>query len=312
MHTVFLLAAGFGTRLRPLTNHRPKPLLPLMGRPMLDYALAHLKEAGHTSFLVNAHHLWEQIAEWATINGAEIQVELPEVLGTGGGLKVAQDKMALKFLIWNGDIISDIDPNALLDACPDNGAGMVLCYKDVLGKTPQLLFNDSGIITRIGNKCVPEGAPELPDGDNGWHFSGIHALSRSSLQHIPDGFQDVIKTVYQELIAQKQVGSTQHTSTWFDAGFPNEYLKANLDALNGRIPLSIDPWANAQDGFEGSWVHKSAVVRGSLTNTIIGADAVVAEGAVLDSCVVWDGVEVPAGEYFQCVFYDGGRLDVEM
>ena len=62
--SVFLLAAGFGTRLRPLTNHRPKPMLPLLGRPMLDYAVGHLYNHGHRSFVVNAHHLWEKVQEW--------------------------------------------------------------------------------------------------------------------------------------------------------------------------------------------------------------------------------------------------------
>ena len=62
MHTAFLLAAGFGTRLRPLTLARPKPLLPVCGVPMLDYALAHVRAHGHNDVLVNAHYLWEQCA----------------------------------------------------------------------------------------------------------------------------------------------------------------------------------------------------------------------------------------------------------
>ena len=61
MHTAFLLAAGFGTRLRPLTLLRPKPLLPVCGIPMLDYALAHVRNHGHEKILVNAHYLWEQV-----------------------------------------------------------------------------------------------------------------------------------------------------------------------------------------------------------------------------------------------------------
>lgn len=312
MHTVFLLAAGFGTRLRPLTNHRPKPLLPLMGRPMLDYALAHLKQAGHSSFLVNAHHLWEQVAEWATTHDIEIQVELPEILGTGGGLKIAQEKMAEKFLIWNGDIISDIDPRALLRACPDDGAGMALCYKDELGKTTQLLFDESGSVTRIGTVVAADDAPELSNTPSGWHFSGIHALSRKSLDLVPDGFQCIIRTAYINLIREKSVQSIQHSGVWIDTGTPPEYLKANLDALNGKFPLSLDPWEEAQAGFEDSWVHKSSEVQGSVKNSIIGGNVKIPEGAQLDSCIVWDGVEVPEGKYRHYIFHDGGILQVEM
>ena len=85
MHTAFLLAAGFGTRLRPLTLVRPKPLLPVCGIPMLDYALAHVRKHGHEHVIVNAHYLWQQVAAWADLNDVTLQVELPIVLGTGGG-----------------------------------------------------------------------------------------------------------------------------------------------------------------------------------------------------------------------------------
>ena len=76
----FILAAGLGSRLRPLTNHRPKPLLPVCGVPMLDQALALARQHGHEHVLVNAHHLWEQVAAWCETRGASLQVELPEIL----------------------------------------------------------------------------------------------------------------------------------------------------------------------------------------------------------------------------------------
>ena len=91
-----------------------------------------------------------------------------------------------------------------------------------------------------------------------------------------------------------------------------EYLKANLDALAGKIPLSIDQWQEAQAGFEDSWVHSSADVQGSVENSIVGENAVVHKDTSLDSCVVWDGVSVPAGEYRHCIFHDGGVLQVDM
>ena len=311
MHTVFLLAAGFGTRLRPLTNHRPKPLLPLMGRPMLDYALEHLKQAGHTSFLVNAHHLWEHVAQWATTHDVEIQVELPEILGTGGGLKIAQEKMAEKFIIWNGDIISDIDPQKLLETCPDKGASMALCFKQDLGKTTRIGFRQDGLVSQIGS-LVSTDASQRSETPSGFHFSGIHALSRSTLDLVPQGFQCIIRTAYITLVKENRVQSIRHSGVWIDAGTPPEYLKANLDALNGKFSLSIDPWREAQEGFEGSWVHQSAAVQGTVKNSIIGGNVTVPEGADLDSCVVWDGAEVPEGEYKHCIFHDGGILKVDM
>ena len=122
MHTAFLLAAGFGTRLRPLTLLRPKPLLPVCGIPMLDYALAHVRNHGHEKILVNAHYLWEQVAVWADRNGVTLQVELPIVLGTGGGLRAALDDLAESVVIVNADILSDVDLTALEQSMPRGGA----------------------------------------------------------------------------------------------------------------------------------------------------------------------------------------------
>ena len=149
-YTVFLLAAGFGTRLRPLTLHRPKPLLPLLGFPMVQYAITKLRQSGHERIIVNAHHLWEYVAEWSESEGLGLQVELPEILGTGGGLRAARKQLAEKFLVWNGDIVSDIDPNVLLQACPLDGAAMALRYSSDLGKTTKLLVDQEEIVQRIG------------------------------------------------------------------------------------------------------------------------------------------------------------------
>ena len=311
-HTVFLLAAGFGTRLRPLTNHRPKPLLPLLGRPMVDYSLQLLKDQGHHSFIVNAHHLWQHVAEWASQQDIEIQVELPNILGTGGGLKEAALKMAERFVIWNGDIIADINVNDLLEACPIDGASMALRYKQELGTTTQLLADDNGRVQRIGSICHTTDAPELPNQIGGIHFSGIHAMSKQALQHIPAGFQCVVRTAYKKLLPANKVYSIMHTGTWFDTGLPHEYLQANLQALRGELPLSINVWNDAHDRFHSSWVHNKAVVSGSLEHSIIGKNAQVPEQTALHSCVVWDGVTVPTGEYQHCIFHDGGVLQVDM
>jgi len=311
-HSVFLLAAGFGTRLRPLTNHRPKPLLPLLGRPMLDYSLQWLKEHGHRSFIVNAHHLWQHVAEWAAEQDIEIQVELPEILGTGGGLKAAESKMADRFVIWNGDIIADIDVNSLLENCPIDGASMALRYKADLGKTTQLLAASNGQVQRIGSICQSVNAPEFPSEKGGIHFSGIHAMSKRAVQQIPEGFQCVVRTAYKELVPANKVYSIQHSGTWFDTGLPHEYLQANLQALRGDLPLSLDVWSEADRSFSGSWVHNEANVSGTVHSSVIGAQSVVKANTVLNSCVVWDGVTVPEGEFSHCIFHDGGCLQVDI
>ncbi len=316
--SVFLLAAGFGTRLRPLTNHRPKPLLPLLGRPMVDFAVGHLYNHGHRNFVVNAHHLWEKVQEWAHNPPFDIdvavQIELPDILGTGGGLKAAEEDLAEVFLIWNGDIFSDIDPKSLLDGCAESetNACMALNHSDNLGKTTRLMHKDHQV-TRIGTLCQINDAENLPTTDDGWHFSGIHAIKRSALSDVGNGFQCIVQSGYTKWVPERKVSAHLHQGFWVDTGTPIEYWRANMAALRGEFPLPFDGWAetNQEHKANGSWVHQTAKVEGTLNESIVGANATVPTDCTLSECIVWDGVTVPSGNHSKCIFFDGGVLPLE-
>ena len=310
-YTVFLLAAGFGTRLRPLTLHRPKPLLPLLGFPMVQYAVHWLRAHGHEKIIVNAHHLWEHIAAWSEEEGLGLQVELPEVLGTGGGVRAAREQMAERFLIWNGDIVCNIDPNKLLAECPLEGASMALRYSSDLQQTTRLLIDGEGLVQRIGNVCVAPEAPELPTTPDGLHFTGIHAMSVASLEHIGEGFQCVVRSAYKHLVAEQKVRSIRHEGIWFDTGIPKDYFDANMMALKGELPLSFDPWQYANDAYTDSFVHRDAKVEGAVSECIVGAHASISRDARLHRCIVWDSVHVPEGVYEEGIFFDGGFLPLK-
>ena len=114
MHTAFVLGAGLGTRLRPLTNRRPKPLIPLANRPLITHAFDHLIAAGVKRFVVNTHWCAERYAEFFPTGewrGCPIHFieETPEVLETGGGIWNARELLGDgPFIVYNGDILSDI------------------------------------------------------------------------------------------------------------------------------------------------------------------------------------------------------------
>jgi mannose-1-phosphate guanylyltransferase len=305
---VFLLAAGFGTRLRPLTLCRPKPLLPLMGRPMIDYAVTHLQQAGFSKFIVNAHHLHEHVYKWAKKNEIDIQVESPEILGTGGGLRIGYDNLEDKVLVWNGDIISDIDVQKLFADCPLDGAAMAVRHDDRLGKTTQLMI-DNGLVSRIGNLTEKENATPLRKDGQGYHFTGIHAISKKSIQKVPkEGIQCIVRTSYCDLVPQGKVVANTHEGFWRDTGTPIEYHTANMDALEGKFPLSLQPEGKVQGT---SFICPNADVRGNIEHSIIGKNAIVPSNTRVHRCVVWDGVKVPEGQSFQnCIFYDDGVLQI--
>jgi len=304
--TAFLLAAGFGSRLRPLTLARPKPLLPLCGLPMLDHVLAHVRQHGHTHVLVNAHHLWEQVAAWAEVNGVQLQVELPHILGTGGGLKAASDRLADRFVVVNGDILSDVDLTALLDAVPSGGAAMALRADPTLGARAPVEADEEGVVVRMREFA---GTPGI--GIEGTHFTGIHAADRDTLSDVPDGFGCIVRTAYTRRLPARVIRSILHDGRWIDIGTPADYLAANLAVLDGTLTTALPVWEHGTGTPGEVWVGSGATIEGTVRHSIIGARATVPAGASLTDCVVWDGATVPEGHHHKVVIFDNGILQVD-
>ena len=302
--SAFILAAGMGTRLRPLTSHRPKPLLPVCGVPMLDQSLALARAHGHAAVLVNAHHLWEQVAAWAEGAGAELQVELPEILGTGGGLKAARSRLADHFVVLNADILTDVDLGALLDAVPPGGAAMALGANPEVAARAPVLADPTGVLVKLR-----ELVPEQPGGLAGTHFTGLHALDRDALDRVPDGFACIVRSAYLELVPARMVRAIRHPGLWVDIGTPIDYLRANLDVLRGVVQPPLDVWSAGTRGPGESWCGDGVVLEGAVHECVLGAGARVPRDTTLTRCVVWDGVTVPAGlTLSDAIVYDGGRV----
>jgi len=210
--TAFVLAAGLGTRLRPLTLETPKPLLPVGGRPMLDHVLDLLRRHGHDEVVVNAFWLADRIVEWAADKpGVRVVVEAPAVLGTGGGLKNAAPLLADRFVVVNGDILSDIDLGAL--AAVDAPAVMALRPQSAAVHTGVGLHD--GVVTGI--------AGVVGEADARLHFTGVHALDKAVLAHVPDGEQCIVRTAYRALIPTGRVRAVVHAGRWTDIGTLAEY-----------------------------------------------------------------------------------------
>jgi mannose-1-phosphate guanylyltransferase len=321
MHRAFVLAAGFGTRLQPLTLHRPKPLVPVCGVPMLSYTLAHAARHGITSAIVNAHHLAEQVEVWqGTHHGVRVEVvtERPEILGTGGGLKAVAEELDDRFVILNGDILHDVDLSALLDAVPDDGAAMALRPHDA-GRYGVVAADRSHTVVELVSVAT---ATPVGDIRRDTHFTGIHAMHRRTLERIPEGFACVVRTAYAALVPERRVSALRHEGLWLDVGDPRAYLEANLAALRGDLPLALDPFSRATHGrtvsgevgspvgasLEGcAWIGRGAAVGGArIVDTVVGEDAVVPEGTTLTRCVVWDGARVPVGTWDDTLFLPDG------
>lgn len=323
-----VLCAGFGTRLRPLTDRVPKPLAPLCGLPLLRYNFALLLQAGVRQIVINTHHLGAAMEEGARALAAELQLDLhvsreeKHILGTGGGVRRAQALLGDgTFFLLNGDMIFDVDLRAALAAhrAARAAATMVLAPYPT-GATYGAVEVDAAFNVR---RIAGRGAPPDPSLRK-MHFTGVHVLEPLLLARLPpEGESDINRTAYVRLIHEglKVHGYLQH-GYWGDLGAPRSLLRANLDVLEGRVPLQRfgpqgDPFAGTVERAPGVRVHPAAQVdagaalEGPLLiragaqvaagarvgpGVVLGAGVRVDAGAQLARTVCWDGTHVAASE----------------
>lgn len=219
-----ILAAGLGSRLRPITNHIPKPLWPLAGVPLLEITINKLLNAGIEEICVNIHHLSQQIKSFLSSKYPEIHISVEsKLLGTGGALVPIREWIdGSNIIIYNSDIISDLSLNRLVESHNENNiATMVLLSKPQPNKSP-VSFNEKGI-TAI-RAMVPN--------DQFSTFSGIHILSPKFLEKVPtEGFSDIIDTYIKYLNTGENVGHHHLSGYWRDLGTPQDFFDANVDFI---------------------------------------------------------------------------------
>jgi NDP-sugar pyrophosphorylase family protein len=216
-----VLAAGLGTRLRPITNTRPKALVEVGGRTLLEITLSRLKEFGVRDVIVNVHHFADMVVDYLKANhdfGIHIEISREDVLlDTGGGLKKAGWFFGTNpddaFLLHNADVISTIDLHRMLDSHRQNQPLATLAVQD--RKTSRyLLFNDEGLL--CGKSPTPN--PNFQS----LGFSGIHVISPRLLSMMPDEEIFSITTTYIDLAArgEKIMAFRADEYGWKDMGRP--------------------------------------------------------------------------------------------
>jgi mannose-1-phosphate guanylyltransferase len=337
-----VLCAGFGTRLRPLTDRVPKPLVPLCGLPLLRYNLALLQNAGVTDVIANVHHLAAEMEKGALAIGKDLGVEVAisrevgHILGTGGGVRKAAGMLGRgTFFLLNGDMIFDVELSAALAAHRASGAmaTMVLAPYPKGASYGAVEVDASGNVRRIAGR----GAPPEP-GLTKMHFTGVHVLETEVLSRLPpEGESDINRTAYVRLIHEgaKVLGFSQN-GYWGDLGAPRSLLRANLDVLVGRVPLDrfrpgADPFAGTREISPGVHAHASASIDRSArlsapallhagcvvaAHAQVGPEAVLGSGVRVDAggsvvrAVCWEQTHVAPGERVQdCVAAPGVRLE---
>jgi mannose-1-phosphate guanylyltransferase len=335
-----VLCAGLGTRLRPITATWPKPAVPLLGAPLLRYALATLAQAGVRQLGVNTHHLPEVMEATAQREAARaglsltVSREAGEIQGTGGGIRGL--KAFLRdgdFAVLNGDVLFALDLAPVLDAHRASGAAatMVLLPMPAGERYNAVDVDASGAVRRIAG-LGPGGERLAP-----WHFSGVHVLTPAVFDFMAAaGAEDINRDVYVRMI-ERGLTVRGHVVTdagayWSDLGSPQRYAATHQQLLFGRAsaerfgavsPLALPRgdghfWAHPSAALADvkvsgpAWFGEGARLEGGVrigAAVSVGPGAAVGEGARLNRVAVLDGARVPPGVLIEdAIVFGGGQV----
>jgi NDP-sugar pyrophosphorylase family protein len=235
-----ILAAGLGTRLRPLTNTIPKPLLPIGGIPLIVWNLLLLKRHGFQQVVINLHHLGPMI-EQALGTGSKFGLRIiyshePIILGTGGGIKQAEPYFSGEpVLILNGDTLVEVDLEALCEFHRIRNAAATLVLREdaEAARWGLVEVEEDQRILRITGKGIVGSAPGIPR-----MFAGIHIVHPRLLRQVPKG---VASSIIDPYVAAIERGETvlgyDLQGYWSDIGTAERYTQAEKDVRAGLIRL---------------------------------------------------------------------------
>src|SRR4051812_5727032 len=300
-----ILAAGLGTRLRPVTNTLPKPMVPVCNRPLIAYAVEAFLAAGIDDIVVNLHHLPDPIVEFLTSTydcRFEFSLER-EILGTGGGIRRVRHflEQSDEFFLVNADTIQfpRYDDLRRARASRDSLAALTLRHPPEGDKFTAVYFED-GLITGFGGGS---GEPLM--------FSGSHLISARVFRHLPEQeFFGIVDAVYQPLLGRETIAGVVDDGLWFDIGTPQRLIAAG-DAIRELMIAGEVALTNGSCIDGDSIVDETAAVRGTIARSSIGASVIegrvtdsavwddcrIGEGVTLERCIVAHGVELTSGEY---------------
>jgi mannose-1-phosphate guanylyltransferase len=289
-----LLCAGLGTRLRPLTDERPKPLVPVASKPLGHWCIDALRRHGVKHIVANAHHLAEQIDPglrgYTDALGLTLHV-LHErtILGTGGGIRQAVSHLGGgDFFVFNGDVLSTPDLTRAMQIHQTTGALMTMVLREDVRaeKAGVIEVTEDHRVVRILNEGASATVPTKR-----CLFTGIYVLSSAIFDDLPEEGCVVRHTLRRLLARGARVSGVVDDAPWFDLGTPAAYLEANLGLLRGT--LKVPGWevpSRASVVCENSVVHDSV----HLQNSVVGPNAHVHGNGTFSECIVWDGAHAEA------------------
>jgi mannose-1-phosphate guanylyltransferase len=296
------LCAGLGTRLRPLTDETPKPLLWVYDRPQVEHVFAHLVTAGFTSCVINTHHLAERFSvAWLSRQSLAVEVaHEPELLGTGGALvNAAQALGAGDVLLWNADMLGAPDLAELLAAHRAKAVSATLLTSGRFAAGHGTVgVSADGAVVRL--RTYRSAQPEL----FGTNYVGIAVLSERLRARLVAPGCLVADGLMPALLAGETVQTLLSDAPFIDIGSPQALLEANLGWLErsaaqaAHAGCNVDASARVAEGaqLEATVVAAQAVVgRATLRRCLVLPGARVEDGVELERAIVWSGGVISLG-----------------
>ena len=315
----FVLGAGLGTRLRPLTDDLPKPLVPIFQKPLITFAFDHLIELGATQVFVNTHHLPERFAEAfprSTYRDRHIEfVHEPELLETAGGIaNIAHSLGAGPLLVYNGDVLTDLPIVRLIDNHLRSRNLVTLALRSS-GGPKQIAFDpSSGRIRDIRNQLGTGAADEFV-------FTGLYIVERQFVDLLERGVKRSVIPHFLDLIrcGEKIGGIVIDGANWWEVGNRDAYLQLHRQLSSGgdvqvATALGKPPLLATAFNFPNyavdnpDWrrpIHPTAIVdpTAHLRGCCVAArDCRVGPGAVLEDTILWPGAQIASrSELHRCI-----------
>lgn len=322
-----IIAGGFGTRFRPLTYTRPKPLMPILNRPLLEYQVALLKAHGVDEIVFATNYMAEAIENHFG-DGSRFGVKMryareDQPLGTAGAIRNAAKSLWRReaVVVFNGDVVTDFDLSAIIAQHRQRGAQATITLKAVPSPNPYGVIDlDADGRVLAWREPTEEQKKALAANPNieqtGWDYinAGFYVLEPEVIEGIPEGrMVSIEREIYPRMIERGEgLYGVPADGYWVDVAGPSHYWRVTNDLLRGRAKVAPPGTPQA----EGLWCMKGAEVRATLDagatvhvgenavieegvhlrgTVVIGAGCHVARGSVLEDCVLLEGVKVEEG-----------------
>lgn len=291
-----IMAAGVGSRLDPLTQFIPKPLVPIANKPVMDILFEKLKDIGVKDVIANTYYLADKIAERYKNNSFGINfnfIKEETLSGTAGGVKKCQYFFSegAPFLVLSADGLSNADLQKGIDIHKKSNAiatiGIKQVPKEEIPHFGVVVTDDEGFITEFQEK------PSIQDAKSDYINTGIYIFDYKIFDYIPENtFYDFAKNVFPALLRERKINTFEISEYWSDIGTLDQYITSTNDLFEKKCKFNHSDIIKTETG---AYISGKTEIDSSVKfvgNSTIGSGCLIGKNVTLENCILWDNITV--------------------